>query len=365
MMRPPLRAAASFAASALLAVSCGDASSPPSAPLRAELAAPAPTDAAAALGAITRLVPRPITGIGGSPTFVRGMNAAGVVVGVGATSAGEFHAFAWTRDGGARDLGTLPGDAFSEARAINARGEIVGVSGAAFGSDQSYRAVRWSPEGQISALPMGEGIASEASDINDRGVVTGRISHARGLIIRDPIFPTIWAPDGSFREVVPPEPYGVGEGVALNDLGVMAATIALGDLGHATRAASWSPRDGWRILSPETGDTFARDINVSGTVVGIDLNNPPFPKAVLWRPDGARVDLGLGAAAAINARGWIVGWTRFVASGPRVGVVWSHAGVATPLPSELGFADPLALNDVGEVAGAISTIGPVLWTRGP
>lgn len=364
MMRSPLRPAACLAASALVAVSCADAYAPPSAPVRAQLAAPDAADGAAAIGAITRLVPTPLTGLGGSPTFVRGMNAAGVVVGVGATSTGAFHAFAWTRDGGARDLGTLPGDAFSEARAINAHGEIVGVSGAAFGSEGSYRAVRWSPDGEIFALPMGEGIASEARDINDRGVVTGRISHRPAAIVRDPIFPTIWAPDGSFQEVVPPEPFGVGEGVALNDLGVMAATIALGDLGHATRAATWSEREGWRVLSPEIGDNFARDINVSGTVVGNDLNDPPFPRAVLWRPNGTRVDLGLGFAAAIDARGWTVGWTRFTAAGPRVGVVWNHAGLATPLPSDGGFAGPLAVNDVGEVAGAISTIGPVLWTRG-
>lgn len=166
--------------------------------------------------------------------------------------------------------------------------------------------------------------------------------------------------------MLPPEPYGVGESVPLNDLGVRAGTIALGDLGHAIHpAATWSPRDGWRVVSPEIGDTFARDINTAGAVVGVDLNDPPFPRAVLRRPDGARVDVGLGAAAAINTRGWIVGWTRFSVAGPRVGVVWSHAGAATPLPSELGFANPFAVNDLGQVAGAISTIGPVLWTRGP
>lgn len=169
MMRPPRRAANLSAASALLALSCVDASTPPTAPVTAELAAPDATGAAAAVGAVTRFVPTPISGLGGTSTIVRGVNAAGVVVGVAATSTGEFHAFAWTRDGGARDLGTLPGDAFSEARAVNVHGEIVGVSGAAFGSELSYRAVRWSPDGQISALPMGEGIASEASDVNDGG----------------------------------------------------------------------------------------------------------------------------------------------------------------------------------------------------
>jgi transposase InsO family protein len=38
------------------------------------------------------------------------------------------HAFLWTKEGGMRDLGTLPGDAKSQALGINGRRQVVGLS---------------------------------------------------------------------------------------------------------------------------------------------------------------------------------------------------------------------------------------------
>ena len=40
----------------------------------------------------------------------------------------DFHAFLWTKESGIQDLGTLPGDAISEALGINEQGQVVGVS---------------------------------------------------------------------------------------------------------------------------------------------------------------------------------------------------------------------------------------------
>src|SRR5581483_206476 len=51
----------------------------------------------------------------------------------------NFHAFLWMRSGGMRDLGTLPGDAISEALGINSRGQVVGVSyGAGFTHPRAF-----------------------------------------------------------------------------------------------------------------------------------------------------------------------------------------------------------------------------------
>jgi probable HAF family extracellular repeat protein len=62
---------------------------------------------------------------GGSEAF--DINDKGVIVGYSTTATGESHAVMWT-DGGIVDLGTLPGDDFSQALAINSQGQIVGTS---------------------------------------------------------------------------------------------------------------------------------------------------------------------------------------------------------------------------------------------
>jgi probable HAF family extracellular repeat protein len=95
---------------------------------------------------------------------------------------GEFisRAFLW-RNGAidAVDLGTLPGDQFSEAFAINARGQIVGIS---FGGSFPARAFLWE-RGKMKDLNAilgggGPDIYLSAQDINDAGQITGRVLDA-------------------------------------------------------------------------------------------------------------------------------------------------------------------------------------------
>jgi probable HAF family extracellular repeat protein len=87
----------------------------------------------------------------------------------------NFHAFLWAQDRGMRDLGTLPGDAISEALGINEAGQIVGVS---FGAGFSHpRAFLWQ-DGVLmdlnSLIPAGSNLTLQvAGDINDRGEITG------------------------------------------------------------------------------------------------------------------------------------------------------------------------------------------------
>ncbi len=84
------------------------------------------------------------------------------------------HAFLWTPREGTRDLGTLPGETTSLANAINARGQVVGVSGS--------RAFLWH-DGTMMDLNtlVGPGFAdrlASATDINDAGQITGRLVEA-------------------------------------------------------------------------------------------------------------------------------------------------------------------------------------------
>jgi probable HAF family extracellular repeat protein len=91
---------------------------------------------------------------------------------------GEFiaHAFLVRRDDrAATDLGTLPGDAFSQAHAINRRGQVVGVS---FGGASGSRAFLWQ-NGMMTELtklvPGTADVLLSAQDIDDEGEITGRL----------------------------------------------------------------------------------------------------------------------------------------------------------------------------------------------
>ena len=87
----------------------------------------------------------------------------------------KFHAFLWTKDRGMQDLGTLPGDAISEALGINESGQVVGVSyGAGFSHPRGFL---WQ-DGRMmdlnSLIPAGSNLTLQvAGDINDRGEITG------------------------------------------------------------------------------------------------------------------------------------------------------------------------------------------------
>jgi probable HAF family extracellular repeat protein len=87
----------------------------------------------------------------------------------------NFHAFLWTPEKGMQDLGTLPGDAISEALGINNHGQVVGVSFAA--GFANPRGFLWQ-DGimtDINTLTPSNSTLSVffANDINDFGVITG------------------------------------------------------------------------------------------------------------------------------------------------------------------------------------------------
>jgi probable HAF family extracellular repeat protein len=111
------------------------------------------------------------------------INEAGDVVGFSdppGDAEGSFiaHAFFWSRRAGVKDLGLLPGDATSQALGINSRRQIVGESC----SDVACRAVLWENGRMYDLNPlMGSGFAdslASAQDINDDGVITGRLVDA-------------------------------------------------------------------------------------------------------------------------------------------------------------------------------------------
>jgi probable HAF family extracellular repeat protein len=120
------------------------------------------------------------------------VNNLGQVVGRSVVDAVNWHAVLWQR-GQTIDLGTLPGDTHSEARAINDRGQIVGISANVPASTE--RAFLWE-NGVMRDLGMVVGDTyARAEDINLFGAavgVTGVTSpHAalfsRGRVVRLPV----------------------------------------------------------------------------------------------------------------------------------------------------------------------------------
>ena len=228
-------------------------------------------------------------------------------------------------------LGMLPGATFSEATAINDRGEIVGSSG----SDTSH-AVLWR-DGEIIDLGTLGGASSRAWGINDRGQVVGESKTASG---EDHAF--LWE-DGVLIDLAAAGPFN--RAWAINRRGEIVGH-------HQLQSLLW--RDGQ--LSPIRLDA-AKDLNDRTDVAGsIFFFEPEFVShAALWR-DGAILDLGIvpggtsSSAWAVNRHRVVVG--EGLVGGTVQGFRWED-GVMVRLPSliEHGATFALDVNDHGVVVG--------------
>jgi probable HAF family extracellular repeat protein len=112
--------------------------------------------------------------IGGSPVTAQAINDAGEVVGAATFSTNRpFDAYLW-RHGVATDLGTLPGDCFSEAFAINAEGQVVGQS---IACDFSTRSFLWENGSMFdlnTLIPRNSDLQLDNTfAISDRGEIAG------------------------------------------------------------------------------------------------------------------------------------------------------------------------------------------------
>ena len=125
--------------------------------------------------------------LGGTESRALAVNGPGQIAGVSSTTQTAadgnplYHAFFWDR-GKMTDLGTLPGDRQSGAKALNARGEVVGSSG--------ERACLWrgGKAYDLNALlPVGSGwVLQGAAGINNRGQIVGTGLHGgkkRGYLL--------------------------------------------------------------------------------------------------------------------------------------------------------------------------------------
>jgi probable HAF family extracellular repeat protein len=114
------------------------------------------------------------TTIGGSPITANELNENGEIVGGGAFPNRPFDAYLW-RNGVATDLGTLNGDCFSEAVALNSRSQVVGYSQACdFSAQGSFLWENGSMVDLNTLIPPNSGLSLvETIAINDQGEIAG------------------------------------------------------------------------------------------------------------------------------------------------------------------------------------------------
>ncbi|MFF5173464.1 hypothetical protein ACFY3U_12580 [Micromonospora sp. NPDC000089] len=109
-------------------------------------------------------------------TYARDLNDNGDVVGISQNRGDELHATLW-RAGAIRDLGTLGGN-YSEARAVNKPGQVVGIARTSGDSYYPERAFLWQGgrmvdlNKRVRGLPPAVTLRS-AEDVNDAGYIVG------------------------------------------------------------------------------------------------------------------------------------------------------------------------------------------------
>lgn len=247
---------------------------------------------------------RPITGLPGADyTAVFGINDAGAIVGASNTAIAA-RAFANMPGRGTRELRPLPGDAASTAYAVNNLGEACGFSSGPAGE----RAVVWSADDTVTALPGAAGVVMRAFGINERKDVVGAVDRGAGR--RAILWPRSAAP----QELALLPGHVTGEAAGINGSGAIVGYSA--NAANARRAVLWSAGGAITDLGILSGGDFSQafGINDAGNVVGASTSSAGS-RAFLWTPATGLRDLNglivpspfvLVKAVGINNAGMIV-----------------------------------------------------------
>jgi probable HAF family extracellular repeat protein len=223
---------------------------------------------------------------------------------------GPLHASLWEAGTGVQDLGTLGGQ-FSDARGINAPGQVVGYSAL---RTAGYHAFLWE---------AGTGM----QDLGDLGL-----------------------------------PLSVAQGI--NDRGQVVGYTSTG--AAATHAFVWEAGTGMQDLGTLFGESVAQGINDRGQVVGYAVAGA-VTHAFLWEAGTGMQDLGTvggpsSVAWGINARGQVVGWSGYeTPAGPIRAILWEPTATAfagTPgTPNCHGKSVSALVREFGGPEAAASTLG--------
>jgi probable HAF family extracellular repeat protein len=239
----------------------------------------------------------------GDGSFAEAVNDKGQIVGWGGGAGG----YIW-ENGIIRRLGALSGLTQSYAYDINESGTVVGYSSTADGSVR--RAFVWTSTGGMQALPgtLG-GCCTEATDINDQGLIVGIASlpNGGGHMV-------VWE-NGAMRDV-----HTLPSG-STRPWDLTNAALAVGQWDPPNGGFAWTNAGGTVPLAGLEGPgDIPLGANDLGQVVGwYKRTATTVPQAFLWA-NGAITDLGtLGGpssvATAINNAGQAVGRSDFGSKG--------------------------------------------------
>jgi uncharacterized membrane protein len=170
------------------------------------------------------------------------------------------------------ELPGLPGALQSAVNGINNDGVLVGSSGTA---DEPL-AVRWSPAGAITRLPMPSGATvSEALDINGTGVIVGYID---SRAVR-------WNPRSTITRLTVPAGLTESYAIAINDKCVTVGDALVAGSEDRYHALRWTTAGAVTELAtlPGADNTVATSLSPTGFAGGyVDVGG--LRHAVRWTP---------------------------------------------------------------------------------
>jgi probable HAF family extracellular repeat protein len=224
--------------------------------------------------------------LGGDMSEARAINNRGEVVGVSTTTEGQRHAFLWTEAHGMIDLGTGEGDT-SEAVEINDRGQIVGT----WRGSRTERAFRWQ-NGRMTTLQLPTGFgASRAYGVDERGQVVGLLWG--GDISGEPYYPG-FRYDRNGMHVLPTwEGPCYGQYTIPYDLNTRGEVVGQIWNCNGSEVGGVLHHGTWSVLGPYGGNRniymyYAYEINEKGQIVGPAEGRDLRPVAVLLTPRDIR-----------------------------------------------------------------------------
>jgi probable HAF family extracellular repeat protein len=289
--------------------------------------------------------------LGGISSQAFAVNASGEVTGVSDVGSGIEDAFLWTAAGGMQDLGSLGGSG-SIGTAINTAGKIVG--GASLPTNV-FHAFLWTSSGGMQDLGsvVGANGNSEAFGIDDHDRVVGNSS----------------TPGNSNGHAV------VWTSSTIHDLGTIAGTYSFAYainshfqiVGTSSTATSldgflWTKATGFRDLGQlsNSNGSVALAINDAGMIAGYDnLGFNYVPIAVIWTNKGIHQlpDLGGGnsTATAVNDRCQVVGYSLLSDSSSHA-FIWTNAQGTLDLNKLIPFGSGWSL----EVANGTNASGQIV-----
>jgi len=293
----------------------------------------------------------PYAGFYGVPT---GMNNRGQIVGYFTVSDEAERGFVWSQEDGLTVLPNPPGDIRSRPNGINDSGLIVGVIGGVF---TPFRAFLWEGEEYIDlGIPAG-GTYSEASAINERGQVVG----VWGNNISGPNHGFLWE-DGVMTDLGPLLGTENSSAADITEDGGIAGWI-----GEAptTEAQAYILEQAFAYTLgpiPDCSTSEARGINrtlsIAGRGANRDADKRLFSRAFTWLDGQFHVlqpsaEFRSSVAVDINDRRAVVGYS-FTTSAK--GFTWrdgAQTDLSTLVPEGHTVQVVAAIDDHGRIAASV------------